>query len=858
MRLFDLISHWLGRVEIAFAFADDALREGERALASGDPLRAEAAAKLVLERVPGSILALALLADAREAAGLSEDLVATLEELSQRMPSRAEVWARLGAARKAIGGAPSGVREAYVRALGVAAPGSEVRREALLALCDLDLQEGDVARAELWLAGIAPGSLEAAIRQAEIDLSRQDAAAALRELERVPTDDATDARYAMAYARALAQAGRPEAYQSATRAYVLEAPGSSELLSSVLAWIPSDEATRARLRALVTARGEIDLARWRAAFARAEGLRDEARAALRDALAGGETSAALPLLEAALDDRDAPSVALALAALPESERTPLAVEAAVVSESAALAEDAPTERVLTALEALSRLESVRIDAYRAEAMKSLAERFLAPAGTSRWPLVLQRLDRDARALHDVEGIARAAELAVESTRPVRLAVVGEFNAGKSTFVNALIGQDVAPTGVLPTTATLHHLRYGADPLARIELSTRADGDGAKSESSAAPRTRIVPLAELRKTIESLGEAAVHRVDIELPFAFLTRVEILDTPGFNAPNQRHTEAARRALEEADLLLWLLDASQPLKQSERVVLEEARAARIPIQILIGKSDRIAEHDRKTILDMVTSALAETGLSSLWPPVLFSARLALAGKLGQEGALEKSAWPEVQAILDDVVARSDSLKERALRRRARGLVERLLGEATTSARTDEAESKRVAARSRTLAGIAAGLERDADTTASALARSLEAAEAELDRDLAVTDVAPTVRSATGAQQRLDSDIDGTLLRYRTQRALVHLAPTLAAAMAGMARGSELAPRDFTSLARLLVRSVVIASPPRAALRDPLARASVLALSEHLRGLAVIPDVSRLGAGLERELRTFLEALA
>src|SRR3954470_1474888 len=48
-----------------------------------------------------------------------------------------------------------------------------------------------------------------------------------------------------------------------------------------------------------------------------------------------------------------------------------------------------------------------------------------------------------------------------------LVVVGEFNHGKSTFVNALIGQTTLATGVTPTTAAIHHLKYANEPEATV-------------------------------------------------------------------------------------------------------------------------------------------------------------------------------------------------------------------------------------------------------------------------------------------------------------------------------------------------------------------------------------------------------
>lgn len=134
MGLGDVIGRWIGKVEVVLAGADEDLREGQDALAEGDALKARAAAHRVLARAPGLPLGLALLADACEAGGLEAELAMTLEELSKRAPSRAEVWVRLGRARRATGAGTDEVREAFVRGLAVAESGSEERRDALVEL----------------------------------------------------------------------------------------------------------------------------------------------------------------------------------------------------------------------------------------------------------------------------------------------------------------------------------------------------------------------------------------------------------------------------------------------------------------------------------------------------------------------------------------------------------------------------------------------------------------------------------------------------------------------------------------------------------------------------------------------------
>src|SRR6185312_8625251 len=116
----------------------------------------------------------------------------------------------------------------------------------------------------------------------------------------------------------------------------------------------------------------------------------------------------------------------------------------------------------------------------------------------------------ARALDQLDRLGRVEALAVERERPLRVAVVGEFNAGKSTFLNALLGEDVAPTGVLPTTATLHWVAWAPDPFARVVVKDAPD--------------RVVPHAELKATLTALRDTKVDRVYIYAPLERLKRVE----------------------------------------------------------------------------------------------------------------------------------------------------------------------------------------------------------------------------------------------------------------------------------------------------------------------------------------------
>jgi GTP-binding protein EngB required for normal cell division len=825
MRLADVIGRWIGKVEIVLAGADEDLREGQEALSLGDPMRARAAARRVLARAPDSPIGLALLADACEAAHLDAELALTLEELARRAPSRAEVWVRLGRARRDTGGAASDVRDAFARALAVAEGGSEARRDALLELADLDLAAGDGARAELWLERAADDKAEDVLaRRAEARLARGDAVGAKKLLAGVESA-AIDGHAALVKGRALSMLGDAAAFPALVRAMVLDTPGASEALSSALAWVPSDAQARTRIRSVVDAKGEQGLARWRAAFARAEGARDAARQALRDALDAGDAAAAQPLLDAAVDDRDRDALAAALAALPSGDADPLVSDARLIASGA--------------LDDVAQVRHPRVAPWADALFDEAAHAWLPDAGTADWPVVLARLDAHARALADLDSVAAVAELAAERARPVRLAIVGEFNAGKSTFINALIGADVAPTGVLPTTATLHHLRWAPDRFARISF---AEGHE--------PPERIVALDDVRATLKTLDAGAIRRVELCMPLPFLVRVEILDTPGFNAPDARHTAVARDAFEEADAAIWLLDASQPMKQTERAILEEAKRARLPVQMLVNKADRLGADDLARVMRSVDEALAETGLASWAPPVALSARKALAGKLGDAKALEESGWAAAQALLDErIVARSAEIKERALRRRAARVVASLKAQAEGEADRQRVQEEQRAARAHAVSQAAARVERDAEDIAEALAKSLEAPAEAWAKDLALVFVGRDRASVTA---------DPVLARYRVERALATLAPPLSRSLASLVPEASLTPAQLAPVSRALVRATVSTSRPEPeALLPPLARAAVATLLEQLFAGAMAPPPPSRNVAMLRELRALDLAL-
>jgi len=212
-------------------------------------------------------------------------------------------------------------------------------------------------------------------------------------------------------------------------------------------------------------------------------------------------------------------------------------------------------------------------------------------------------------------------------------VLGEFNHGKSTFINALLGQPVLPTGITPTTAVLAHISQGAKESATLvyESGERKTIDVKKLGDW----LTVEGLASNAKAASAKGGEGIHHVEITHPAAILgDRVTIVDTPGVNDINEQRAEITYGYLPRADAAVFLLDATQILTASERQFLEERilRSTRDRLLFVVAKTDLLDEAELAETL-----AFARKHLAAIVPePAIFpvSAKRALAGDRAGSG--------------------------------------------------------------------------------------------------------------------------------------------------------------------------------------------------------------------------------
>jgi tetratricopeptide (TPR) repeat protein/GTPase Era involved in 16S rRNA processing len=306
----------------------------------------------------------------------------------------------------------------------------------------------------------------------------------------------------------------------------------------------------------------------------------------------------------------------------------------------------------------------------------------APDAATGLHRVAAELRRLALARGELSAIAGdAAQAAADFDQPLLVTVMGEFSSGKSTFVNAFIGHDVAPTGITPTTATINIVKYGREPGGRISFR-----DGT-----------IEPLqwSELGDALHALDADRARRIDVVeilFPLPQLERVNIVDTPGLNSILPEHEEVARGFIARADAVIWVFTASQAGKASERRALERIREEGKRVLGVLNKRDQLTAHDVAELVSYVQAELG--GLVELVVPVSARAALTSAGD---------SNWPALEAALESrFFAQARELKRDALARRLAAVL---------------ARARAIVAPGRTQAlDAAAALRREADTLADA----------------------------------------------------------------------------------------------------------------------------------------------
>lgn len=175
----------------------------------------------------------------------------------------------------------------------------------------------------------------------------------------------------------------------------------------------------------------------------------------------------------------------------------------------------------------------------------------------------------------------------------RLLVLGDMKRGKSTFLNALIGERLLPSDVNPCTAVLTVLRYGAEKTVTVHFNDgkspqQLDFDSFKHKYTIDPAEAKRLEAEKKPAFPDVSHAVV-----EYPLPLLEKgIEIIDSPGLNDTEARN-ELSLGYVNNCHAILFVMRASQPCTLGERRYLENYIKGRgLSVFFLVNAWDQVKE--------------------------------------------------------------------------------------------------------------------------------------------------------------------------------------------------------------------------------------------------------------------------
>ncbi len=194
-----------------------------------------------------------------------------------------------------------------------------------------------------------------------------------------------------------------------------------------------------------------------------------------------------------------------------------------------------------------------------------------------------------------------------------VAVLGQFKSGKSSLLNAVLGEPVFPVGAVPVTAIITRAADGPEPVVRV---THEDG----SVEEVAPN-RLAEFVTEAGNPENQRRVAV--VDVFTPsMSDLPGVRLVDTPGLGSVLAHNTETTRTWMPNVAVALVTVSAERPLADEDQRLVDEARQMAPRVVVVLTKVDLLNEAERAEVI-----AFLERGLRASFgadvPVLPFSTR-------------------------------------------------------------------------------------------------------------------------------------------------------------------------------------------------------------------------------------------
>ena len=178
-----------------------------------------------------------------------------------------------------------------------------------------------------------------------------------------------------------------------------------------------------------------------------------------------------------------------------------------------------------------------------------------------------------------------------------LAIVGQMKRGKSSVVNALLGAEVLPTGILPLTSVITRVRYSSSAGARIIYQS-----GHAEDIEAQLLDQYITEAKNPGNRKEVGSAEVYWPSPLLQLG----IDLVDTPGIGSTHSHNTTTTERYLREIDAAVMVLSVDPPITAAESEFVRALRCEVPRLLFVLNKTDTVTAREVEDLLEFVKAEI------------------------------------------------------------------------------------------------------------------------------------------------------------------------------------------------------------------------------------------------------------
>ena len=260
-----------------------------------------------------------------------------------------------------------------------------------------------------------------------------------------------------------------------------------------------------------------------------------------------------------------------------------------------------------------------------------------------------------------------------ATGKFSIIVAGQFSSGKSTLLNAMMGQKYLPSFTKETTATINELKPIAESPIEGKEAMRVNYKDGRSEV-----VEDVSLETISKYVCTDGDDVVNKiasVELFLDSPFLNDgVRLIDTPGLNGIAEGHAEVTRKEFGQSHAAIFMFCAAQPGAKTDYNILKEMKSYGNSIIFVLNRIDAIHDSENETpesviqgIRDGFAKEFPGETLPEIWPVAAYKALVARNSEPLKYNDKYYESDEEIKWLID--TSRIEPFEERLLRYLTKG---------------------------------------------------------------------------------------------------------------------------------------------------------------------------------------------